>query len=131
MREDADVTACLQSHGPCLFIAERSAALPCHLLAPALPAEEGWDVRQDPPPWAQAAPGKENFSSSLQVTKLAWLNSTSYPDMWLMVAQGPVQGQGRERMLAVVFLAALSSSRSLVVCLSVCRSVRPGMFVKK
>ena len=37
------------------------------------------------------------------MTKLAWLNSTSYPGMWLMVAQGPVQGQGRERMLAVVF----------------------------
>ena len=37
------------------------------------------------------------------MTKLAWLNSTSYPGMWLMVAQGPVQGQGRERMMAVVF----------------------------
>ena len=37
------------------------------------------------------------------MTKLAWLNSTSYPGMWLMVAQGPAQGQGRERMLAVVF----------------------------
>ena len=86
-----------------MFSAERSEAWPCHLLAPALPAEEGWDVRQDPPPWAQAAPGKENFSSSLQVTKLAWLNSTSYPGMWLMVAQGPAQGKGRERMLAVVF----------------------------
>ena len=69
-----------------------------------MPAEEGWDVRQDPPPRAQAAPGNENFFSSLQVTKLAWLNSTSYPGMWLMVAQGPVQGQGRERrMMAVVF----------------------------
>ena len=33
------------------------------------------------------------------MTKLAWLNSTSYPGMWLMVAQG----QGRERMMAVVF----------------------------
>ena len=78
-----------------MFSAERSEAWPCHLLAPALPAEEGWDVRQDPPLRAQAALGKENFSSSLQVTKLASLNSTSYPGMWLMVAEGPVQGQGR------------------------------------
>ena len=83
--------------------AERSEAWPCHLLAPALPAEEGLDARQNPPPRAQASPVKVNFNSSLQVTKLAWLNSTSYPGMWLMVAQGPAQGKGRERMLAVVF----------------------------
>ena len=56
---------------------------PCHLLAPALPAEEGQDVGRKSPPLAQAAPGKEDFSSSQQVTMLALLKSTSYLDMWL------------------------------------------------
>ena len=40
----------LQSHGPSLFSEEWSAAWLCHLLAPALPAEERWDARRDPPP---------------------------------------------------------------------------------
>ena len=65
-------------------------------LALALPAMEGQDVGRDTPSLAQAAPGKEDFSSYLQVKKLAWLKSTSYPSMLLMVAQGPVKGQEGE-----------------------------------
>ena len=63
---------------------------------PLLPAKDGQDVGRDTPPLAQAAPGKEYFSSSLQVTKLAWLKTTSYPGMRLMVAQGPVKRQEGE-----------------------------------
>ena len=92
----ADEGCGLQAHEPCLCSAEWSATWPCHLLAPALPAKEGQDVGRDTPPLAQAAPGKEDFSSSPQVTKLAWLKSTSYPSMLLMVAQGPVKGQEGE-----------------------------------
>ena len=36
--------------------------------------------------------GMEDLSSSLQVTELVWLNSTSYPCIWLMVAKGPIPG---------------------------------------
>ena len=46
---------------------------------PLLPAKDGQDVGWDTPPLAQPAPGKEDCSSSLQVTKLARLKSTSYP----------------------------------------------------
>ena len=53
-------------------------------------------VGRDTHPLAQAAPGKEYLSSCLQVTKLAWLKTTSYPGMRLMVAQGPVKRQEGE-----------------------------------
>ena len=39
--------------------------------------------------------------ASLQGTKLAWLRSASYTGLWLMATQGTVQGQMKERKLAV------------------------------
>ena len=38
------------------------------------------------------------------MTKLAWLKSTSYPGMWLMVAQGLVK-DWRKRKLAIGFVS--------------------------
>ena len=38
------------------------------------------------------------------MTKVAWLKSTSYPGMWLMVAQGPVK-DWRKRKLAMGFVS--------------------------
>ena len=35
------------------------------------------------------------------MTELAWLNSPSYPCIWVMVAQGPIRGQRRKRKLTV------------------------------
>ena len=53
-------------------------------------------MRQVPLALSQAPPGKEDLSYSRQVTELAWLNSTSYPGIWIMVAQVPIRGKRRE-----------------------------------